>query len=137
VNKKAPTLPIYVPCDECGKIFKTTNSRFALSKRHYCCKACYTKAQTTGQKPKIKKSDRISPTLGHKKGKNTRRFCVYTVFDNRTDEVVVVDATAEVAAKAMNIAVNSFYGYVKRIQDGKNNRWYIERTYLEGEKLYV
>ncbi|MEE1502965.1 MAG: hypothetical protein UGF89_01805 [Acutalibacteraceae bacterium] len=133
------SLPLYVTvvCDTCGKVFQRARYHYALHDKHYCCNACYGVSRIKEKTPKVKKSDRVSATRGHKKGGNTRKYCVYTVYDNYTDEAVAIDATAEQAAKAMNIATNSFYGYVKRTQDGKVGKWWIEKTYLDGEKLYA
>lgn len=132
--KALPTPAFYIPCDGCGKMFRMTVSRYKLSKRHFCCRECYRQAQMTGNKH-VKKTDRTTDLFGHRKGKNTRKYCVYTVYNNRTDEVVIVDGTAEQAAKAMGISINSFYGYVKRVREGEINKWWIERSFLDGKKL--
>ena len=42
---------------------------------------------------------RVSPTLNHKKGRNTRCFAVYTVWNNRTDELIICDGTAKECAE--------------------------------------
>ena len=128
---------LYVPCDVCGTILRTTKKTYDTKKNHYCGRACYATARTKEKPKKENKSDRISATRGHKKGKNTRKFCTYTVYDAKTDNPVAVDVTAEEAAKAMGITVNSFYGNIKRIADGKNKKWWIERIYLEGEEIYA
>lgn len=128
---------MYIPCDTCGKVYRTTKSLYNSSKRHFCCRACYAVAQVKHTGPKENKSDRVSATRGHKKGKNTRKFCTYTVYDNKYDIPVIIDGTAEQAAKAMGVELNTFYGNIKRTADGKNKRWWIERNYLEGEKVYA
>lgn len=75
----------------------------------------------------------ISPTVGHKKGNGTRRYCVYTVWDNRTDELIILDGTAPQCAEAMGVALSSFYAALTKTKAGRTKRWYIERNYLDGK----
>lgn len=75
-------------------------------------------------------------TLNHKKGKGTRSFCVYTVYDNRTDLPIIIDGTARECAEAMHIDLQSFYACISRIRRGLIKRWYIEKRYLDGKDIY-
>lgn len=70
---------------------------------------------------------------GHTKGPNTRAFCRYTIYDNRTDFPVVVDATARECAEIMGKTLNTFYCLVNRVMKGKNNRWSVLRRFLDVE----
>lgn len=73
-----------------------------------------------------------SPTTGHKRGKNTPCYIVYTVWNNRTDELVICDGTAPECAKAMGIKVGSFFSIITGTKNGRYSKWTIEPTYLEG-----
>lgn len=75
---------------------------------------------------------RTSPTSGHKSGKNTRRFVVYTVWNNRTDELVICDGTASECAEAMGITIGSFFSIITGTKNGRYSKWTIKPTYLEG-----
>lgn len=55
-----------------------------------------------------------------------RGFHRYTVYDNRTDDLVILDGTAEECARLMKITVPSFYSAVTRARNGKVKRWHIE-----------
>ena len=77
-------------------------------------------------------SCRVSPTLSHKSGKNTRSFVVYTVWDNKTDNLIICDGLAKECANAMGMTVSSFYSTLSHLKSGKIKRWTILRTYLEG-----
>lgn len=55
-------------------------------------------------------------------------FTYYTVYDNRTDELVCLDATAEEAAKAMGISIKTFYPIVANTLAGRASKWHIEKT---------
>ena len=53
----------------------------------------------------------------------------YTVYNNKTDELVALDATATEAMEAMGItSLNSFQSTVGRVLTGKTRKWYIEVT---------
>ena len=58
-------------------------------------------------------------------------FFRYTVYDNRTDELVILDGTAEQCARAMGTSVGSFYSAVTRARTGKVKRWNIESVPAE------
>lgn len=70
---------------------------------------------------------------GHNRGhrKVDRGFLRYTVYDNRTDELVILDGTAEQCARLMKMTVPSFYSAVTRAQNGKIKRWSIESVPAE------
>ena len=52
----------------------------------------------------------------------------YTVYNNRTDELVCLDATAPEAAKAMGVTIKGFYPLVSNTLAGKCDKWHIEIT---------
>lgn len=79
----------------------------------------------------------INPIFAHNCGEKTRSFCVYTVYDNRTDFPVIVDGTARECAKAMGLAPASFYSAVVRAKSGAVKRWHIEKRYLDGRPEYT
>ncbi len=58
----------------------------------------------------------------------------YTVYDNRTDALVIVDGTSRQAAAAMGLTLGSFYSAVTRARQGKRRRWHIKTT-KEGESV--
>ena len=78
--------------------------------------------------------ERIAPNVSHTKGKNTRSFIVYSVWDNRTDELVILDGEADDCAKAMNLSASSFYSTVTKVKKGIVKRWTIKSRYLDGGK---
>jgi len=48
----------------------------------------------------------------------------YTVYDNRTDFPVCIDATAHEAMQSMGITtLNSFYSVISKARSGKSKRW--------------
>ena len=69
--------------------------------------------------------------IGHRKGENTRSFCVYTVYDNRTDFPVIVDGEARDCAKAMGLCLAGFYCAVTRARKGQVKKWTIIQTYID------
>ena len=80
-------------------------------------------------------ASKVSPTFKHKKGKNTRSFVVYTVWNNKTDELVICDGTAPECAKAMGMTLGSFYSMICNEKTGRIKKWTIFPTYLEGRKI--
>lgn len=50
----------------------------------------------------------------------------YTVWDNRSDEMVILDGSARDAARAMGVKISSFYTTVCRSRNGKNARWTVD-----------
>ena len=75
--------------------------------------------------------------LGHRKGENTRSFCVYTVYDNRTDFPVIVDGEARDCAKAMGLCLAGFYCAVTRASKGQIKKWTILKRYIDKENNNV
>ena len=53
---------------------------------------------------------------------------LYTVYDNRTDEPVIVSETAKECAKRLNIKECSFYSILSRFNSGKSTRWAIVQS---------
>ena len=79
-------------------------------------------------------SEHISPMLSHKKGENTRSFVVYSVWNNKTDELVIIDGEARDCAKAMNLKLGSFYRAITSARNGTIKKWTIKERYLDGTK---
>lgn len=71
------------------------------------------------------------PNRGHRAGKHTRSFCVYTVYNNKTDFPIIVDGEARECAKAMGISDYNFYYIANRVRAGKNKKWTILRSYID------
>ena len=65
---------------------------------------------------------------GRPKGTNN---VVYTVYDNKTDEIVCFELTADEAAKTIGMTANSFRSTCVRTEKGINKRWTIVRMRLE------
>ena len=74
-----------------------------------------------------------APNLSHKRGKNTNSYIVYSVWDNRTDRLVILDGEARECAKAMHLSFPSFYSAVTKARNGTVKRWTIESRYLDGK----
>ena len=53
---------------------------------------------------------------------------LYTVYDNRTDELIILDGNAREAAAAMGVTFSSFYTIVTRTRKGILKKWAIEVT---------
>lgn len=69
---------------------------------------------------------------GHVRGEWTRRFILYTVYDNKTDLPVIVDGDAPATAKAMDMRLNSFYATVaKQGTPNAPKRWKIYRRFMD------
>lgn len=81
--------------------------------------------------------EKINPVFAHNSGKGTRSFCVYTVYDNRTDLPIIIDGEARECAEAMGMTLASFYSAVVHAKSGKIKRWHIEKKYLDGRKEYT
>ena len=76
----------------------------------------------------------VPANKGHRKGANGRKFCMYSVYDNKADFPLVVDATAEECAKALKRSVNSFYCLVSRVWKGKIKRYTVLRRFVDEEE---
>lgn len=71
------------------------------------------------------------------KDKTSRTYCkaiLYTVWNNKTDELVILDGTADECCKAMGISKYSFNSLVTRARQGKNKKWIIETRKIEEEE---
>lgn len=75
----------------------------------------------------------VPANKGHRKGTGGRQFCMYSVYDNRTDLPIVIDAPAEVCAAALKRSVNSFYCLVNRVRKGKWKRYTVIRRHVDEE----
>lgn len=60
----------------------------------------------------------VNSVFGHKKGEGTKSFCVYTVYDSRTDFPVIVDGDARECVKAMGIKLSTFFRYMSKKKYG-------------------
>ena len=79
-------------------------------------------------------SGRIGTTAGHVRGKTSRNFCVYSVYDAKTTLPVIIDGSAAECARAMGIKLSSFYYAVYRFRKGLLKRWEIYQEYADGYK---
>ena len=71
---------------------------------------------------------------GHRKGAQGRIFCMYSIYDNKTDFPIVIDGTAQECARALKRSVNSFYCLVNRVRKGKNKRYAVLRRFIDEEE---
>jgi RNA polymerase subunit RPABC4/transcription elongation factor Spt4 len=57
----------------------------------------------------------------------------YSVYHNKTEQPVIIYATATECAKAMGIKTNSFYRYICRMRSGKNRqrKWLVYEDEVE------
>ena len=79
----------------------------------------------------------VSPTALHTKGENTRSFIVYSVWNNKTDELIIIDGEARECAKAMNLTLPSFHSAITNARSGKIKKWTIKERYLDGKERYT
>ena len=70
---------------------------------------------------------------GHRKGANCRSYCMYSIYDTKTDLPIVIDATAEECARVLKRSVDSFYCLVSRVRKGKNKRYEVLRRFIDEE----
>lgn len=56
---------------------------------------------------------------------------LYTVYDRRTDEIMITSGTVKECSKKLNITVSSFYTIVTRFNSGHSTRWGVIKV---GEK---
>lgn len=61
---------------------------------------------------------------------NGKGYVAYSVWNNKTDDIVIVDGTAEETAKAMGVTMKSFYTIVSRSKKG------ILEKYIIGTRLF-
>ena len=65
-----------------------------------------------------------------------KQVVVYSVWNNATDEVVIIDGTPAECSRAMGISVQSFHSLVTRTRQGKHQKWTFEKNVIrrmEGE----
>lgn len=74
---------------------------------------------------------KINAFKGHRKGKHSRAYCVYSVWENKTDRVVCIDAEASEAAKAMGISLSSFFSTLTRTNAGTSKKWTILKDFYD------
>lgn len=53
---------------------------------------------------------------------------LYSVWNNYTDELVVLDGNAKRAAEAMGVKMITFYSTVTHSKQGRVKKWHIEVT---------
>ncbi len=70
---------------------------------------------------------------GHRTVSGSRCFSRYSVYDNRTDDPIIIDGTADQCAKALKRSVNSFYCMVGRVRKGKNKRYTVLQRMADEE----
>ena len=58
----------------------------------------------------------------------------YTVWNNKTDELVILDGTSKECAKAMGITIQSFYSYLCKSKKGKTYWDIVESRQSERNK---
>ena len=68
---------------------------------------------------------------GHRTTEKSRKFCVYTVYENATDKLICLDAEASEAAEAMGITLSSFFSTLTRTNAGKHKKWTIIRDFYD------
>ena len=68
---------------------------------------------------------------GHRITKKSRKFCVYTVYENATDKLICLDAEASEAAEAMGISLSSFHSTLSRTKNGTHKKWTIIKDFYD------
>ena len=68
---------------------------------------------------------------GHRITDKSRKFCVYTVYENATDKLICLDAEADEAAEAMGISLSSFHSTFSRTKNGKHKKWTILKDFYD------
>lgn len=68
---------------------------------------------------------------GHRKGAHSRKYCVYSVWENKTDRLVCIDAEADKAAEAMGISLSSFHSTFTRTNAGTSKKWTILKDFYD------
>ena len=75
---------------------------------------------------KIKKRDKSASTF--------RNHHLYSVRNNKTDDVVIIDGNWKECCKAMGISEKSFYTLVSKAKSGKSKKWTIVVRKIEEEE---
>lgn len=60
-----------------------------------------------------------------------RRHVLYSVWNNYTDELVILDGNYDECAKAMGVSARSFHSLMTRAKDGKLKKWTFEKTIIK------
>lgn len=68
------------------------------------------------------------------KDRTYNKHFLFSVWNNYTDEVVIIDGNNVECAKAMGISVKSFYPLLTRVKQGKVQKWTIEKKVLREVK---
>lgn len=76
----------------------------------------------------------IPANKGHRKDSHSRSFCMYSIYDAKTDLPIVIDATAEECARVLKRSVDSFYCLVSRVRKGKIKRYEVLRRFTDEEE---
>jgi hypothetical protein len=69
-----------------------------------------------------RRKDSTSPTY--------RRQVLYSVWNNETDEVVIIDGNCVECAKAMGISPKSFHAIMMKSMQGKIKKWTFEKRLI-------
>lgn len=64
-------------------------------------------------------------------GRGNKMHNRYTVYNNDTDELIILDGTAEQCAELMGIRRQSFYSLINLFRKGKLKKWHIEASLNE------
>lgn len=68
---------------------------------------------------------------GHRKVPGKTGWFRYTVYDNRTDELVILDGTAQECAKDMGLTMSSFYTAASRSGTDRWKKWTILKIFTD------
>lgn len=68
-----------------------------------------------------------------KGGKNKHSHFLYTVYDNRTDELIILDGTPEECARALGTTLNGWWTTLSRVRSGIRKKWHIEQRRNNGK----
>lgn len=68
----------------------------------------------------IEDGDEVRPSKVYKKIK------LYSVWDNKNDNLLIIDGRPQQCADLMNVALGSFYSIFTRSKKGEVKRWHIE-----------
>ena len=66
-----------------------------------------------------------------------RPLVVYSIWDSRTDELVILDGSAQACAQRLKKTLNAFYALCYRARRGKFGRWHITQRELGPDDVYI
>lgn len=72
-----------------------------------------------------------------KKGKHKRPTVIYSVWDNKTDELVILDGSATACANRIGITEKSFLTLFTLHKKGIRNKYTIESRTLSDDDVYI